>query len=170
MFIYFMQSTGGGPVKIGCAKDPLKRVEGFQDAHAYPLKILGVGTGGHIAEAGIHRRFAASRIDSNGWFHPTKDLLTLVDSLPTWEGILCGADCPDLNPESKPDQQTEIVCDLWLSGYSYADLARVINVTRQRVHQIVSLHIDTDWCERPEKPQEDVAAAYERLMREATGL
>ena len=70
--IYFAQiDIPNGPVKIGTAKDPVKRIKQFNKHLPWLLKIVSIYPGDYEQERLIHRKFIRFRMkDSNGreWF------------------------------------------------------------------------------------------------------
>lgn len=161
MFVYFMQPTRGGPVKIGCAKRPDRRLASFQPASPYPLCIRAVGVGGRMAESTLHRRFAAARVEGREWFEPTAELEALMRSLPTWEAVAAGADCPEVATEDYRD----VLLQLWLLGYTYDDIGGLLGVTRQRAHQLIK-PLTPEEVKRPDRPTELIEYAFARLSGE----
>ncbi len=78
-WVYFIQSTQGGPVKIGYSTNPIGRLSTLQTAHAHPLKIIGRMAGGIAVERSLHTLFAADRVRSDGeWFRPSAALLAFI--------------------------------------------------------------------------------------------
>lgn len=59
--VYFVQSTRGGPIKIGFAGTLNDRVQNLQSAHAYPLDVLLAIPGDLDLEHQFHEQFAKSR-------------------------------------------------------------------------------------------------------------
>lgn len=66
-WIYFVQVSSGGSLKIGWAKDPSKRIKILQTSHPKPLRMLGVVPGTRSDERALHKRFAHAR-KSGEWF------------------------------------------------------------------------------------------------------
>jgi hypothetical protein len=75
--IYFIQSEAGGPIKIGLADDPGRRLHQIQFYSPVRLCIMAVIDGEAEVEAELHDRFAGS-CSHGEWFHPTEELLTLI--------------------------------------------------------------------------------------------
>jgi hypothetical protein len=67
--VYFIQAVNGGPIKIGTAIDPKKRLASLQLSCPFRLKILATRPGGERLERSLHRRFAAYRLHGE-WFEP----------------------------------------------------------------------------------------------------
>lgn len=80
-FVYFIQAGYNGPIKIGVARDPAKRLCGLQVANAERLSLLGVLPGGFALEKALHAKLSADRIYGE-WFEPTDAVLDIVDSIP----------------------------------------------------------------------------------------
>lgn len=67
MAVYFIRAGTDGPVKIGLATDPLRRLGALQTAHSELLRLIRVLDGGATVEKALHARFAALRM-SGEWF------------------------------------------------------------------------------------------------------
>lgn len=80
-FIYFIRAISGGPVKIGIATNPWKRLDALQDGSPEVLEILHYFHGAELAdEKSLHARFA--HLNYRGeWFHPAPELLAYIESL-----------------------------------------------------------------------------------------
>lgn len=65
--VYFVQSAGGGPIKIGVSKNVRARIRSLQTSSPTPLVLLGVVAGSRDTEAALHHRLHASRIRGE-WF------------------------------------------------------------------------------------------------------
>lgn len=79
MPVYFAQAGEAGPVKIGYARDPLKRVALLQTASAEPMQLIRVIAGRRADEAAAHLRFAAQHIRGE-WFAFVPEMLTYGQS------------------------------------------------------------------------------------------
>lgn len=75
--IYFIQVGDDGPVKIGLADDPYRRLVALQCASPFELRLLGGFEGGRGEELKLHKMFAHARIRGE-WFEPTEELLAFV--------------------------------------------------------------------------------------------
>jgi|GEM_PF-2445693 len=79
--VYFIQSGGdGGPVKIGVAVDPLRRLAMLQKGSANDLRLLAIISGDAVAEAELHTRFAHLRARGE-WFSFSGELVDFVSKL-----------------------------------------------------------------------------------------
>jgi hypothetical protein len=77
-FVYFIQSQdGAGPVKIGHAKRPGRRLAGFQCGSPVILRIIGVEPAPPIRERALHEKFAEHRLH-NEWFYPAMEVLEYI--------------------------------------------------------------------------------------------
>lgn len=76
-WVYFIRAGVSGPVKIGTARDPRKRLSGLQTSTAVPLRILGVVVGGRAQERAFHEQFAHLRLRGE-WFVPEPELLQFI--------------------------------------------------------------------------------------------
>lgn len=75
--IYFIQANDGGPIKVGYAVDPQKRLTEIQRMSPVPLRILATINGYRKDEALLHRRFASLRLHGE-WFRPSQELLDII--------------------------------------------------------------------------------------------
>jgi hypothetical protein len=75
--IYFIQSTTGGPIKIGTTASLCPRMQHWNGAIPNGLRILAVLDGGHDHETMIHKKFRHLRITGE-WFEPGDDLLEFI--------------------------------------------------------------------------------------------
>lgn len=66
-YVYFMQATHGGPVKIGWAVDPAARLAELQTGHPDTLVIRRLVKGDRKLEAQLHRHYASARLRGE-WF------------------------------------------------------------------------------------------------------
>lgn len=79
-FIYFVQRLTGGPIKIGFAVEPERRVKALATGSSEPLVFLGQLPGNRATERKIHEQFAHLR-EHGEWFRPGPDLTTFVEGL-----------------------------------------------------------------------------------------
>lgn len=83
--VYFAQRVSGGPIKIGVAKDPDKRLQTLQCACPERLALLAITLGGYVEEAKLHRHFAVDRLEGE-WFTPSDELLAHINKFPSIGG------------------------------------------------------------------------------------
>lgn len=76
--IYFLQPTGGGPIKIGFSDDVDRRWAQLESHYGQPLALLATMPGGRDEEAEIHRRFADLRLGRTEQFRPGADLMAFL--------------------------------------------------------------------------------------------
>lgn len=76
MSVYFVQSQAGGPIKIGYAAHPTKRLGDLKVGSPQPLVLLLEITGGRALESELHARFSAGRLHGE-WF--AADTAGLID-------------------------------------------------------------------------------------------
>lgn len=74
--VYFIRSESG-PIKIGVAENPGKRLGELQAASPSPLELLAVEKGGLDRERRYHAQFAEWRLHGE-WFEPCEALLDLI--------------------------------------------------------------------------------------------
>ncbi len=91
--IYFAQQESKiGPIKIGCALNPKKRLTEIQLLSPVILTILKTIPGSINKERGIHYHFR--HLHSHGeWFKPEKELLDFIEN---------PYDVPEIEPKAKP--------------------------------------------------------------------
>lgn len=77
--VYFIASESG-PIKIGMALDPQKRLKGLQTGHHEKLSILATCSGGQPQERAYHVQFAAHRLNGE-WFERCPDILAEIERL-----------------------------------------------------------------------------------------
>lgn len=80
-FVYFMQALDGGPIKIGWAKEPDKRLVLIQCGNPRELRICRTHPGTIQDELGLHRIFGEVRIRGE-WFRPHPALCRVADAIP----------------------------------------------------------------------------------------
>lgn len=81
--IYFISAGPDGPIKIGYASNPKKRLASLQTAHHQELTLLRVIPGNTTAEGILHRRFKKDRLKGE-WFKPSEDVLGFINSEGAW--------------------------------------------------------------------------------------
>ncbi len=67
MPVYLIQAGDSGPVKIGHARNPAKRMAGFQCGNHEVLRLVRTWPGGQREEATLHRAFSDYRLQGE-WF------------------------------------------------------------------------------------------------------
>jgi hypothetical protein len=78
-WVYFIQSTDGGPVKIGRSASPIDRLSSLQTANPSRLRIVAKMAGGGAVERSMHALFAADRIRPDGeWFRASQALTAFM--------------------------------------------------------------------------------------------
>lgn len=75
--VYFIQAGMDGPIKIGFARDPWKRLEELQPGNPYALYLRATLPGGRRTEAKLHQRFAHLRLVGE-WFEPEQEISDLM--------------------------------------------------------------------------------------------
>lgn len=75
--IYFIQQGQAGPIKIGYASNPRKRLAQLKTANPEPLCLLGVLRGDRNREQELHHQFSDFRMEGE-WFKPGDSLLTFI--------------------------------------------------------------------------------------------
>lgn len=129
MYVYFMRQVSGGPIKIGHAVDPANRLRTAQPGNPDTLEILAVCRGTVKSERFLHKYFAKHR-EQGEWFSPAPELMELISTLPTWEAVKAGADCPQIT------NMQDWVWALRKVGYSFQQIGDFYGISRQRAHQL----------------------------------
>jgi hypothetical protein len=78
--IYFIQGVDGGPIKIGVANDPQRRLSDLQRTSPVRLQILATEPGDLLEEAALHQKFKSDRMHGE-WFNDTPALRDHIASL-----------------------------------------------------------------------------------------
>lgn len=130
MFIYFIQSVNGGPIKIGKADNPQVRLKMLQSANPETLDIIGLAQGGVVQERMLHKHFDNARIQGE-WFNPSLELLAFVSKLPNLKESLNGKPIPFLNKMKTP------IVELRKAGYTLQQIGQLFGFTRERARQIL---------------------------------
>lgn len=78
--VYFIQAGDDGPIKIGVAEKPMKRLAELQVASPVELNLLAVMKGGVDRERRLHTKFAEWRLHGE-WFEGCDVLINLIDEL-----------------------------------------------------------------------------------------
>lgn len=80
-FVYFIRPLGMlGPVKIGLAECPRRRLDGLAAWSPFPLEVIATVNGSFALEQAIHSVMHASHSHKE-WFHPTPEILEMVKAL-----------------------------------------------------------------------------------------
>ena len=79
--IYFIQQGMDGPIKIGKAISPRKRLKTLQVGSPDTLHLLAIEKGGHGREKHLHDRYTKERIRGE-WFKSSERLLDYARRLP----------------------------------------------------------------------------------------
>lgn len=77
-WVYFVRAGKRGPIKIGWAVDPERRLKILQIANHKRLRLLGACAGGAWREAELHVRLDEYRIRGE-WFRPTPEVLAVIE-------------------------------------------------------------------------------------------
>lgn len=72
--VLFIQRAEGGPVKIGRAASPARRLRELESASPDPVIVRALVPGGQALEHWFHRRHAERAI-GGGWFAPAGDVI-----------------------------------------------------------------------------------------------
>ena len=81
-YIYFLHDRTTKAIKIGCSKDPEKRMKNIQmmiPGDVYPLRYVQVDGNGFEVERALHMKFMDIQLKGE-WFKATPELLTFAES------------------------------------------------------------------------------------------
>lgn len=79
-FVYFIQSSQGGNIKIGFSCQPMTRLEALRLSNENTaLNFIGLMEGGKEVETKIHKMFNPLRMNGE-WFTPDKSLIEFIDT------------------------------------------------------------------------------------------
>lgn len=78
--VYFIQAGEGGPIKIGCSRSPIVRLNELQTGNAEKLVYCGAIPGGFELEQRLHERFASLRV-AGEWFNAEPELVDYIRSV-----------------------------------------------------------------------------------------
>jgi Meiotically Up-regulated Gene 113 (MUG113) protein len=78
-YIYLIQGTTGGPIKLGWSKVPRARLSVLQTANPHPLRMLTYFPATKHREADLHAMFESYRHHGE-WFKATKSILEFADT------------------------------------------------------------------------------------------
>jgi len=78
-YLYFIQLENTGPIKIGLAKNPNRRLIQLQTANPYKLNLLYFFPSCKTDEDGLHYLLRAYRLEGE-WFLPSKKVLAEIEA------------------------------------------------------------------------------------------
>lgn len=84
-FVYFVQASHGGPVKIGYSVDPGGRLRELQSGSPYWLVLRHSIEGDRTRENELHRQFKEHRLGGE-WFTPCPELMEIAPKVLLEEG------------------------------------------------------------------------------------
>ncbi len=77
--VYFLRPIGqAGPIKIGCSKEPMKRLRSVEIWSPLMLEVVAAVPGGHADESVLHQMFGDNRLHGE-WFDITPELQSVLD-------------------------------------------------------------------------------------------
>lgn len=85
--VYFVQAEDGGPIKIGVAKAPEKRLRELQATSPQVLRILTTVPGGTARERELHSQFAEHRLHGEWFSDECEELLSLISEAAETEAV-----------------------------------------------------------------------------------
>lgn len=125
MAVYFIQGADGtGPIKIGYAKDPKKRLAEIQRMSPVLLTILNAIEGDRKREGAIHRHFADLRLFGE-WFKATDALLAFIANPP----ILPQIKQEKVKPLEDKQQPAKI------NGFTINEVAQALQLSERTIRR-----------------------------------
>jgi hypothetical protein len=80
-YIYFVKPVGmDGPIKIGCSRAPIERIDNLSRWSPFPLEIIATVRGDLKLERNIHDCFI-DKYSHHEWFLPTPELLAGIEAI-----------------------------------------------------------------------------------------
>jgi mRNA-degrading endonuclease YafQ of YafQ-DinJ toxin-antitoxin module len=129
MYVYFLQSEIGGPIKIGTAINAKKRLKEIQAVNPYKIEIVALIRGSYKEEKKFHKSFKEHRLHGE-WFEPVESLNKLVKNL----GI-CNMGAAI---QEKPLKDSVVkMLTMRQEGKTFQQIADEFQVSRQRIHQLI---------------------------------
>lgn len=139
-YVYFMRRADGvGPIKIGCSKVPIHRLEAHQHWSPEILEIVATVEGGFTDEQRLHRQFASYRLHGE-WFEASRPVLATVAKAAS-AGRL---------PAPTMDDRWERISALYRQGHTLDYIGDQFSITRERVRQILRKNGVASLGHRPE--------------------
>ena len=80
-YVYFIQTSISGCVKIGCAWNVAYRLSSLRVGNHEALELVGWIVGNRHLERAIQKQFEADRIRAE-WFRPSDELINFIKGLP----------------------------------------------------------------------------------------
>lgn len=114
--IYFIQAHSGGPVKIGYAANPEKRIAEIQRMSPVELKTLKIIEGDLKQEKELHKHFAKFRLHGE-WFDLNEKMLNIVIPLP--------------EKASEKKQPTRVVIDR--AGFTIKEISEALQFNEKTI-------------------------------------
>lgn len=143
-FVYFIQQGESGPVKIGYAHDPLKRMGQLQTGNPNDLTLRQVVPGNRRLETNLHHRFRDARVRAEWFGLSYLEIIMLYAEGFAAENIRVydGSGKPPVVAASHEertvtgDQLHELYADierLWLANMDYAEMAEIMGLTEHEL-------------------------------------
>jgi hypothetical protein len=164
-YVYFIQSSDSGPVKIGLSRDPFKRVGALQTGNPQELFLRHVIPGDLNVERELHHRFRAARIRRE-WFGREYLPIILAFSAGLADEMVHAYDGAGVAPAlcrgevrtvSEIERMRRDIERLWFNYHSIPDIAKyllldveevasqLVAMTRSSLHQV-----NLDYWEDPD--------------------
>lgn len=148
-FVYVIQGLAGGPIKVGWAKDPVKRMATLQCGAYETLHLLHVIPGGRQQEREFHERLKGERCHIGGeWFWgPEADAFRAeIEGVAERMVEACEAGTPaaDVTPTFKPGtsdpeptEETQArwsrISNCWIGGETREQIRRKEDLTETQL-------------------------------------
>lgn len=129
MAIYFIRAGEDGPIKIGKANNPTRRIFNLQIGHPEKLHLLAVIDGSDSAESDLHAKFSSSWLRGE-WFNPSPEILSLIEAN-KYQPVIKGLK-PRIEGETLdvPQEILRFECDAKLKGYGVIEICKRLKIHR----------------------------------------
>lgn len=139
--IYFLQSPGGGPIKIGTTENMDVRHKQLESHYGQPLALLASLDGSREEERAIHERFAEHRLGRTEQFRPVAEIMEFIG-----RPLLVSPDPDAVEAMSPTDGRAAIIHLKGTPAYAeFMDtLARKTHIPKAAMFRLAF----AEWCER----------------------
>lgn len=136
--VYFARIVGtDGPIKIGCSAYPKGRCRQLGSDLAAEVEVIAETPGDYVLERNLHLKFADQRAEGpkrdgkvvagqKEWFHPTAELLGLIQSAKSGAISLPLQDCRE-----------RMIAAHYGAGKTLQQIGSRYGISRERVRQIL---------------------------------
>jgi len=127
MAVYFIRAGEDGPVKIGYAKNVVRRMAMLQSANPANLTLIREVDGGRVLECWFHRLFADYRLDGE-WFSFNEEMLTRTASQPVFPVVA--------SRRKRVEKPNKLSSYLAAQGLSVSEFASLVGLSGASVSRL----------------------------------